>query len=86
MTVFTKEPKAKIWRIGENQFLTLNYSLAKSFCITYLKFWTRVEQGFDFAILAFCYDQSLTAYSIQVLVGSIFWGSPCTSLQVLINC
>ena len=62
--------------MGENRHLTLNSSLAKSFCSTYLKFGEFVDPLSGFTVLNFCIDWGQTAVGIQVLVMHIFLGHP----------
>ena len=47
---FLFEQNVPILRIGENRQRNLNISVAKSFCITYLKLGTLLNQSFGFTV------------------------------------
>ena len=73
---FLFEQNDPILRIGENRQQTLNFSVAKSFCSTYFKFWTLLKKLFGFTVPNFGVHQISTLVSIIEKVMIDFFGPP----------
>ena len=78
---FLFEQNAPILQMGENRHRSLNFSLAKSFCSTYFKFWVLFKKLFGFTVPNFGVHQISTFVSVIEKVMIDFFGPPGTSIQ-----